>query len=535
MSKMFVHYNGTVAAFKEAGLETTYNKHIVFIKGGTDGDGAAIYTHGEYYGNVKEALAALNKAVDELKYFTSIKAGDKVASAQGKDGVITFNAADPALVSVDVDAHGVNIGLSKTFTDSVAANTANIAAEVTRATGVEDGIRADLGQKGDAASATGSAFARIAKVVADIQAMNGDNGSVADQITAAVNALKGTLDADDAATLAAINDELNAIDAKWAEYVLKSDLATEVSDNDGAKVVVTVKTKDGKVSDVLVDETQLDVALNAKANAADVYTKTEAETMAQGKVDTLANGAVKANTDAIAKLNGNDSAEGSVAKQIKDAINAFAGSANGDNVIDNVTELLNYVSGVDGSKTLAEAIAQIADNKGKIETLNGTDATAGSVAKAVKDAIDAEVGRANAAYASKSTEGVASDAAARAEDAYVLAGQKATADEAKEQAVEAISEIAEVTKSDSDNSYVKATVKTKAGSVSSVEVDDSGVKTYADSVGDAAKAHAETKISEAVGTYTDGETPASGLRKEIEERDAAVKAYADELFAWLEL
>jgi hypothetical protein len=189
MSKMFVHYSGTIAAFKAAGLESTYNKHIVFIKGGENGDGAAIYTHGKYYGDVKDALAALEGTVNGLKYFTSIKAGDKTASATGKDGVITFNAADPALVSVDVDSHGVNIGLSKTFTDSVAANTANIAGEVTRATEAEGKIRADLGQKTDAADAAGSAFARIAKVVADIEAMTGGNGSIADQIKAAIEKL----------------------------------------------------------------------------------------------------------------------------------------------------------------------------------------------------------------------------------------------------------------------------------------------------------------------------------------------------------
>lgn len=189
MSKMFVHYSGTVADFSKLSNIAEYNNKIVFIKGGENGDGAAIYTHGEYYGNVKDALAALETKVNGLKYFTSIKAGNQVASAQGKDGVITFNAADPALVSVDVNEHGVNIGLSKTFTDSVAANTANIAAEVTRAKEAEGKIRTDLGQKTDAADATGSAFARIAKLVADLNAMTGGNGSIADQIKAAIEKL----------------------------------------------------------------------------------------------------------------------------------------------------------------------------------------------------------------------------------------------------------------------------------------------------------------------------------------------------------
>ena len=189
MSKMFVHYSGTVSEFSKLSNIADYNNKIVFIKGGADGDGAAIYTHGEYYGNVKEALAALETKVNGLKYFTSIKAGDTTASATGKDGVITFNATDPALVSVDVDSHGVNIGLSKTFTDSVASNTSNIAAEVTRATEAESKIRTDLGLKTDAADAEGSAFARIAKLVADLNAMTGGNGSIAEQIKTAIEDL----------------------------------------------------------------------------------------------------------------------------------------------------------------------------------------------------------------------------------------------------------------------------------------------------------------------------------------------------------
>lgn len=79
MSKMFVHYKGTVEAFKA--IASQYDNKIVFIKGGDNGEGAAIYTHGKYYGDVKDALAALESTVDGLKYFTSIKAGDTTASA----------------------------------------------------------------------------------------------------------------------------------------------------------------------------------------------------------------------------------------------------------------------------------------------------------------------------------------------------------------------------------------------------------------------------------------------------------------------
>lgn len=505
-TKMFVHYSKTKAEFIAAGLATKYNNSIVFIKGDANGNGSCIYTHGQYFANFVEMLAAIN-------YVKGVNVGGQNYNAAVGGGYVAFEASDPSTVTVNAGQSGISIGLTTDFVNKV-NNTAS-----------------NLGTKGEAADKDGSAFARIAQLAEAVAGLQGSgSGSVADQIAAAVNALKGTLDTTDAATLEAINDELNAIDAKWAGYVLKSDLATEVSDNAGVKVNVTVKTKDGKVSDVLVDETQLDAALNLKANSADVYTKTEAESMAQGKVDTLANGAVKANTDAIATLNGNNTVEGSVDKKIADAINAFAGSADSDNVIENVTELLNYVNGVDGSKTLADAIADIAENKGKIATLNGDDKTAGSVAKAVAD----EAARAEAAYAVKGTEGVASGAAARAEEAYELAETKQTADQVSAAISGALNAIAEASKT-GDGAYVDVTVKTAKGSIAEVTVDDSAVKTYADGVGSAAKTHAETKISEAVGAYTAEGVTASGLRKEIEERDNAVKAYADALFVWEEL
>lgn len=169
MSKMFVHYSGTISDFSKLANIGDYFNKIVFIKGGKDGTGAAVYTHGNYYGNVKDALSALQTEVSKLAYFSSIKTvnaegQDVIASAAGKDGVITFSAADPAQVSVDVDAKGVSIGLSKTFTDSVATNAANISSEITRATGVENKLRTDLGNTNDAAKADGSAFARIAQL-----------------------------------------------------------------------------------------------------------------------------------------------------------------------------------------------------------------------------------------------------------------------------------------------------------------------------------------------------------------------------------
>lgn len=111
-TKMFVHYSGTKEAFIAAGLATTYNNSIVFIKGGENGAGACVYTHGNYYGNVAEMLAA-------LKYFTSISAGGKTASATGPNGTINFTADDPASVSIVVDSQGVHFALTDDFKTAV--------------------------------------------------------------------------------------------------------------------------------------------------------------------------------------------------------------------------------------------------------------------------------------------------------------------------------------------------------------------------------------------------------------------------------
>ena len=458
-SKMFVHYNGTVDQFKQLTNIADYANKIVFIKGGADGKGSAIYTHGEYYTSAHD-VEALVASLNIVKGVMVNGDSSTLKVANGHNGVINFTNGDET-VAISADGPGIKISVSEIFRNRVSA-VETLAGNTSTA----------LGAKTDTKNAEGSAFARIAQLKADVEAMGGAQGSIANQIEAAINDLDVEISTGDYVKnikqvdgkIETTTGTFNFDEKGTASNLIKGLNGTpEGTGTNGIKVTVT--QTEGAVTAVAVDDSA-------------VYKKADAETMAQSKVDALAGGAVKANADAIATLNGNNTVEGSIAKQIKDAIDAFAGTANGDNVIENVTELLNYVSGVDGSKDLASAIAQIEDNKGKIATLNGDNATAGSVAKAVKDAIDSEVQRANGAYAVKNTETVASNAATRAEEAYTLAGQKATAAEAKAQAVTAISEIAEVSKS--SESTVVVTVKTKAGSVSSVSVDDSAIKQYAD-------------------------------------------------------
>lgn len=88
---------------------------------------------------------------------------------------------------------------------------------------------------------------------------------------------------------------------------------------------------------------------------------------AQTKVDELANGAVKANTDAITKLNGDETVEGSVDKKIKDTSDALEQKI------------------TDSTYDDTEIQAKVSANETAIGVLNGTGE--GSVAKKVSDEI----------------------------------------------------------------------------------------------------------------------------------------------------
>ena len=159
MSKMFVHYSGTIDQFKALNNIAEYNNKIVFIKGGADGKGAAIYTHGNYYANLNEALAG-------LKYISSVKAGGVTATAQGPNGVIEFSAADPTTVSVAAGSTGVTIGLTEDFKKSVSDNTAGVAANAqaiideasargTAITTAKNELTAEINKKADSSVVTG--------------------------------------------------------------------------------------------------------------------------------------------------------------------------------------------------------------------------------------------------------------------------------------------------------------------------------------------------------------------------------------------
>lgn len=257
---MFVHYSKTKAEFIAAGLATTYNNNIVFIKGDANGNGSCIYTHGTYFANFNEFLAAVN-------YVKGVKVGDSQYNATAGGGYIPFASADNSTVALNVENGTITVGLAEAFVTKV-NNTAT-----------------NLGTKDDQANSEGSAFARIANLAQLVSDLTGGSvDSIEGQITKAIKALRTEITGDlsdttDAKTLAAINDELNGIDEKVkaledAGFIKIGDVQSEIaklggSEEDGEKVKVTVTTSGGEVNAVNVDESALNTALAGKANLDD--------------------------------------------------------------------------------------------------------------------------------------------------------------------------------------------------------------------------------------------------------------------------
>ena len=146
MAKMFVHYNGTVDNFKKIeNYASKYNNSIVFISGVND-EGAAIYTHGKFYANIKDVQNLANQ-LSELKIIKGVKVGEDTKVAADHNGIIEFTSDSNSTVSVVGTSTGIQIGLNSAFVKRVTDAEAAIAKEVedrgkeiTRVEGLVSGV-----------------------------------------------------------------------------------------------------------------------------------------------------------------------------------------------------------------------------------------------------------------------------------------------------------------------------------------------------------------------------------------------------------
>lgn len=241
---------------------------------------------------------------------------------------------------------------------------------------------------------------------------------------------------------------------------------------------------DGKIKKVITDA-DAQVLAYAKTYADGLADNYDAVGTAQTKVNELANGAVKTNTDAIAILNGADTVEGSVAKavkdvktelegkitdseyddtalsgrvstvesaittlngtgdgsvkkQIDDAFNTFATNITDDNVVNTYKELIDYCA--THSAEAAEMAGEISKNAEAIKTLETYvgKLPEGTSAKTVIDYINAKVSAVDFSEAIATAKQEAIDASKTYSDGlaknYATAAQGAKADTALQEA-----------------------------------------------------------------------------------------------------
>lgn len=188
MAKRFVKYAGTKAQFAAAKdssnvlLSTKYEKSIVLITGGTSGV-PCIYTRGKYINDADEFLRSIPyvKGVTDADGETVVTGGSAavIPFRVGNSAAIKDETAAP-LLDVTVDANGVTYSVSN-----------NLVTVVNAALTDTESIRTDLGNKNDTPNASGSIFAQIAQLAADVAALGGDSGPIATQIEAAITAALG--------------------------------------------------------------------------------------------------------------------------------------------------------------------------------------------------------------------------------------------------------------------------------------------------------------------------------------------------------
>ena len=303
---------------KEANV---YAKSEVYTKSEVDTKVASVYK----FKGTKDTFAELPTEGNVVGDVWNVK-GDNGLIPAGTNYAWDGSAWDALGGQFDTSALESRISANET---AIAGNATAIANEESRAKGIESGLRTDV----DAAKAD---IEDLQESIEAITGGSGNGGTIANQISAAVSGLKGDVEKLD--TLGKLEDAING----------------EIS---------RAKQVEGDLQEAIDKEAE-----DARAAEAGLLAKIESnddDILALQNADSALSGRVSTNEAAIAKLDGAETVEGSVKKQIKDAVTSEANlRSQADTALSNRIKAIEDSVGEGGSvaediKANADAIANI--------------------------------------------------------------------------------------------------------------------------------------------------------------------------------
>ena len=337
-------------------------------------------------GELKTAIDAINNAktgiLKQAKDYADGKdAAIAAAKKAGDDAQKDVDALELKVGTVPADKTVIGlIGEAKAQADK---GVADAAAEATRAKGVEAGLRTDLGTKEAAADANGSAFARIAKVKADLASEAATARAAEQANAAAAKAAQDDVDAlevkvGDAADTKDDATVYGAIAAEKARAMAAEKKAQDQADTNKAAIATlnankeTVGSVDYKIDQAIAKVNTAAEGLGGRVSTLETKVGSDKDTAAaDGSLYARVAQNVK-DIDAIEKdyLKTADKTElANAIKTEKDRLDTFMADADvSAQAVDTLKEIQSYIT-KDG-QAAATMTQDIADNKAAIAAIN---------------------------------------------------------------------------------------------------------------------------------------------------------------------